>query len=361
MGIGTDVANGARICLHNKNHLMGTSSFKSKVQKYARMQAFILRKLSFGFFTGSKARLELQVAQPTAKKYFEKRHSGRIYQFAAIAIAALIFTSCQKEVNTPPPSASLTSVADTAAATASLRTMYWTVGGVKREATVYIPGTTGYHPIVFGFHGKGGSGAGFGPKYCYFEKNWANAIVVYPTALTINGVRRWQGKVGQTISGVQDMDIKFFDAMLSTFVNKYNGNTNQVFCHGWSSGAEFIYNVLWTKRGSKLKGISTAGAVLATTSGKSYLKAMQIAGTKDPVVNFTRQQSTSEAIRTLDKCAKTGSTWATGPYSTVATHFSSSISNPVVFLKYDGNHTYPDNVPPLIVKFFKEIVSNTIQ
>jgi len=334
---------------------MVTSSFKSKVHSYARTQTFFLRKISSGvrISKSSKTVLEFQVAQ---------RSAGRIYQFTVIAIAALILSSCQKEVNAPPPSATdTTSITSTETSSASAyKTMTWKIGNVTREATVYIPGTTGAHPIVFGFHGKGGSGAGFGPKYCYFEKNWSNAIVVYPTALTRNGVRKWQDKVGQTISGVQDMDIKFFDAMLSTFVNKYHASSTQVFCHGWSSGGEFIYNVLWNKRGTKLKGISAAGATLNSTSGKTYLKAMQIAGTHDPVISFTRQQSTSQAIRTLDKCAKTGSTWATGPYSTLATHYTSSISNPVVFLKYDGNHTYPDNVPPLIVKFFKAIVSNSI-
>ena len=261
-----------------------------------------------------------------------------------------------------PASAPSTSITSTETSSASAyKTMTWSIGGVTREATVYIPSTSGSHPIIFGFHGKGGSGAGFGPKYCYFEKNWSDAIVVYPTGLVVGGERRWQDKVGQTISGVQDMDIKFFDAMLSTFENKYNGSSSQVFCHGWSSGGEFIYNVLWAKRGTKLKGISAAGATLNSTSGKSYLKAMQIAGTHDPVISFTRQQSTSQSIRTLDKCAKTGNTWATGPNSTLATHYTSSVKDPVVFLKYDGNHTYPDNVPPLIVKFFKQIVTNSIQ
>ncbi len=289
---------------------------------------------------------------------FEKRSAARNYQFLAIIIAAVIFSSCQKEVNNPVPSTSITSTT-TSSATA-LKTMYWTVGGVIREAAVYIPSTTGYHPIVFGFHGSGGTGAGFGANFCYFEKNWSGAIVVYPTALTINGKRKWQSKVAQTISGVQDMDLKFFDAMLSTFVNKYHGNSTQVFCHGWSSGGTFIYNVLWTKRGTKLKGISAAGATLGTTSGKNALRAMQIAGKSDPVCSFSRQQSTSQAVRNLDKCSSTGSTWATGPYSTVATHYSSSINRPDIFLKYDGSHNYPDCVPPLIVKFFKEVVANTI-
>ncbi len=257
--------------------------------------------------------------KPTLKmSHLEKRSTVKIYQFLAIIIAAVIFSSCQKEVNNPVPGNSVTSSTTSSAVT--LKTMYWTVGGVTREATVYIPSTSGYHPIVFGFHGKGGTGAGFGSKYCYFEQN----------------------------------------CMLSTFVNKYNANTGQVFCHGWSSGGEFIYNVLWTARGTKLKAISAAGATLGTTSGKNVLRAMQVAGKSDPVVSFTRQQSTSQAICNLDKCSSTGSTWATGPYNTVATHYSSSINDPVVFLKYDGNHTYPDNVPPLIVKFFQEVAASTI-
>jgi poly(3-hydroxybutyrate) depolymerase len=238
--------------------------------------------------------------------------------------------------------------------------MYWTIEGVQREAAVYIPTTTGSHPVVFGFHGSGGTGPGFGSKYCYFEQNWSDAIVIYPTALVISGKRRWQEKVGQSISGVQDMDIKFFDAMLSTFVSKYHGDSSKVFCHGWSSGGMFIYNVLWTKRGSKLKGMSAAGACVNTTTGKNVMHDLQIAGTNDPVVSFTKQQSTSQAIRTLDKCSTTGTVWATGAYSLVATHYTSALNDPVVFLKYDGNHTYPDDVPPLIVKFFQQVAANTI-
>src|SRR5690349_6358310 len=104
---------------------MVRSDFTSKAQKYARIQASI---------------------------------TGRIYQLAIIAIAALIFSSCQKEVNTPAPSNTSITASNNASATASLQTMYWTVSGVQREATVYIPSTSGYHPIVFGFHGSGGTG-----------------------------------------------------------------------------------------------------------------------------------------------------------------------------------------------------------
>ena len=187
-----------------------------------------MKSFRVSYFQEFKTALEFQVAQPAVKMRFEKRAHWRNLSVCCIAIAALIFSSCQKEVNNPAPapSADVTSIesTDTSSATASLKTMYWTVGGVQRQATVYIPSTTGYHPIVFGFHGAGGSGFGFGPKYCYFEKNWPGAIVVYPTALVRGGERRWQRNVGQTISGVVDMDLKFFDAMLSTFVNKYHGN-----------------------------------------------------------------------------------------------------------------------------------------
>ncbi len=198
-------------------------SFKPQKHRLCALFRIPLKKIYFGFrfFTNGKTVFKFQLAQPLTKTHFGKRLGVGIYQFAVIAIAALIFSSCQKEVSNPAPSTSIAST-DASSATASLQTMYWTIGGVQREAKVYIPSTSGTHPIVFGFHGAGGSGAGFGPKYCYFEQNWPGAIVVYPTGLTIGGERRWQSKLGQTISGVVDMDLKFFDAMLSTFVNKYN-------------------------------------------------------------------------------------------------------------------------------------------
>ena len=131
--------------------------------------------------------------------------------------------------------------------------------------------------------------------------------------------------------------------------------------HGWSNGGMFVYNVLWAARGSKFAALCPAASLLSKASGKITIPVMHVGGTSDPVVDFTYQQKTVQTVRNLDLCSDNGTTWATGENGVLGTHYPSSISDPVLFLKYDGGHDYPSNIPPLIVKFFKQVAAGTIQ
>lgn len=238
--------------------------------------------------------------------------------------------------------------------------MKWTIEGVVREALVH-PSTSTSAPVIFAFHGKNGTDLGYADRF--FELLWPSAVVVYPQGLREgSNTSGWQKKLGEvnTYTGVKDQDLKFFDAMYSTLTNTYSINTAQVFVHGWSSGAEFNYNVLWSARSGKFAAMANAGAVLGTISGKTAKRDLHIAGKYDPVVNFSSQQKTAQSVRNLDQCSTSGTTWATGPNGLLATHYSSSLNSPVVFLQYDGDHTYPDEAIPLMVKFFKQTASNTL-
>jgi len=243
-----------------------------------------------------------------------------------------------------------------------LKKLTWTVGGISREALVHLPQGSGSAPVIFAFHGHGENAIGFAVKA--LEVQWPQALVVYPQGLPGNDNKPgWQTSVGEVNpkTGIKDQDLKFFDAMLTTFENNYNVNAQQVFAHGWSNGGMFIYNVLWAARGSKFAALCPAASLLSTTSGKITIPVMHVAGTADPVVGFTSQQKTVQAVRNLDRCSDNGTTWATGANGVLGTHYPSSISDPVLFLKYNGGHDYPSNVPPLIVKFFKQVVAGTIK
>src|SRR6266542_2194390 len=253
-----------------------------------------------------------------------------------------------------------TSRTDTTSITV-LKKMTWTIEGTTREALVHPSNRSGPAPVIFAFHGHGGSDLGFAAKV--FELEWPGAIVVYPLGLPTkshqdpNGTKSgWQNSVGEvnSFTGIKDQDLKFFDAMLSTFKKSYNADSSRIFVHGWSNGGEFVYNVLWAARGDKLAALSPAAAILGTTNGKKTLPVMHTAGTSDPLACFSYQQKTAQAVRTLDQCSTTGTTWTTGADGLLGTHYSSSITDPVIFLQYDGGHDYPSTVPPLIVKFFKQ-------
>src|ERR1044071_4508407 len=67
-------------------------------------------------------------------------------------------------------------------------TRTWTVNGVTREALVYAPASakTKPTPIVFAFHGHGGSMHNAARSFGYHDL-WPEAIVVYPQGLNTPG------------------------------------------------------------------------------------------------------------------------------------------------------------------------------
>lgn len=246
-----------------------------------------------------------------------------------------------------------------------LQKMTWIIEGVKREALVHIPAKDTVYPVLFAFHGHGGTHYGFARKS--FEYYWPNAIVVYPQGLRTKsegdpeGIQSgWQHSVGEVnpFTGIKDQDMKFFDAMLSTIENSYHVNHKHIFVHGWSNGGEFVYDALWAARGSKLAALCLAAATVDVTHGKRPLPVMHIVGTSDttnPFVNFDSSKKSIRAILSLDQCNADSTVWAQGEHGLLAMRYRSRTHNPVIFLQYDGYHRYPPTVPPLIVKFFKQV------
>jgi poly(3-hydroxybutyrate) depolymerase len=228
-------------------------------------------------------------------------------------------------------------------------------------------GGSGQVPIIFAFHGHGGTDFGFAEKG--FEFFWPEAIVVYPQGLitktpvdTNCKQSGWQTTVAEINcrNGQLDQDLKFFNAMLNRFINKYNVNPSLVFIHGWSNGADFVYNVLWAKRRNKLAALCPAGATLDTIVGKRPIPVMHVAGTEDIHVPFTDQTQTVQEVRTINKCTADSSVWATGTGGLLGTKYQSRINDNVILLQYDDGHGYPYTVPPLIVRFFKEVAADII-
>jgi poly(3-hydroxybutyrate) depolymerase len=244
-----------------------------------------------------------------------------------------------------------------------LEKLTWTVEGTTREALVHpSTGGSGAAPVIIAFHGHGGTDTGYAEKV--FELFWPEAIVVYPQGLdtktSVDSNCRepgWQDTVGEINckNGIEDQDLKFFDAMLPTFKEKYNANLSLVFVHGWSNGADFIYNVLWRARRDEIAALAPAGGNMDTTLGKQPIPVIAISGTLDDKIPFTEQQRDVQNVRILNQCSPDGTKWATGPNGLLATRYESPVKAPVVFLKYAGDHKYPYTVPPLIIKFFKEI------
>ena len=100
----------------------------------------------------------------------------------------------------------------------TLRT--WDIEGVKREALVAAPAkkTAGKVPLVFDFHGHGGT-AKHAARTHHFHETWPEAVVVYMQGLNTPGkLTDPDGKKSGWQSGPgdhKDRDLKFFESLAS--------------------------------------------------------------------------------------------------------------------------------------------------
>ena len=189
------------------------------------------------------------------------------------------------------------------------------VEGIAREALVYAPPSakTTRTPVVFGFHGHGGTAAA-GAREFAMNREWPEAISVYPQALNIPGrfidfegkQSRWQLRPGH----MGDRDLKFFDAILARLKQDYQVDEKRVYAVGNSSGGYFTY-LLWAQRGEVLAAVAPAASEAADNLPKLKPKpVLLLGGEKDQRVKFEWIRTTMDAVRKLNGCAAEGAPWA---------------------------------------------------
>lgn len=230
----------------------------------------------------------------------------------------------------------------------------WDVDGVRREAIVYAPSkpTAGKAPLVFDFHGHGGTARNAARVHRLHEA-WPEAVVVYIQGLNTPGklTDREGKKTGwQTGPGDQkDRDLKFFDAVLASVKKDYPIDESRVYATGHSNGGAFTY-LLWAKRGDTFAAFAPVAAAAGLYLAGAKPKPLFHAGSeKDPLVTFAMQRRTLDRVKTLNGCDGPGEDWAKG-----CRRYPSKTGTPVVVYLHDGGHKYPEAAPALIVMFFRE-------
>ncbi len=231
--------------------------------------------------------------------------------------------------------------------------MTWTVGELTREALVYLPSkkSDDAAPVVFGFHGHGGSSQNAARSFG-FEKLWPEAIVVYmqgiptPGRLTDPEGKRngWQSDAGDQ----GDRDLKFFDAVLATLREKYKVDDRRIYSSGHSNGGGFTY-LLWAKRPDVFAAVAPSAASSRRLLELTPKPAMHIAGRNDELVLFSWQELAIAAVKKVNGCSASGTEWAKD-----CMQYASDKDTPFIAFIHDGTHKYPAEAPPLIVRFFKE-------
>ena len=234
----------------------------------------------------------------------------------------------------------------------------WTVDGLAREALVYAPpaARTNPSPVVFAFHGHGGSMQNAARMFGFHEA-WPEAIVVYMQGLNTPGRLTdpegkkpgWQSRPGDQA----DRDLKFFDAVLASLKQDYRVDEKRIFATGHSNGGGFTY-LLWATRGDRFTAFAPSAAV-GTPDTIPSLKPkplMHVAGENDPLVKFEWQQKMMTAVRKVNQCGE-GKSWAGN-----CTIYESPAGAPVVTFIHPGTHAFPREAPALMVKFFKETATS---
>ncbi len=248
---------------------------------------------------------------------------------------------------------------------AAQTTMNWTVDGEQRKALVYAPAPTTSnikHPLVFGFHGHGGTMQG-ASQLMHIQTLWPAAIVVYP-----QGVNRpspvdpngnhpgWQVEANQANGNVGNKDLDYFDAMLATMHQKFNVDDERVYATGFSNGAIFSY-LLWAERGKVLAAIGECAGRLWDTEHLTQPRAfLAVAGTADTTDPFNLQKDSIEKAQQADNAPDPGQQCPVPGGSlpgTKCTFYPSTTQTPVKTIIHPEGHLYRSWVPVEIVKFFK--------
>jgi polyhydroxybutyrate depolymerase len=233
----------------------------------------------------------------------------------------------------------------------------WTINGVKREALIYVPANAKEKPtpVVFAFHGHGGSMNNAMRQFGYHTL-WPEAIIVYPQGLNTPGQLTdpegkkpgWQHAPGQ----LEDRDLKFFDAILASLQEDYKVDAKRVYSTGHSNGAGFTY-LLWATRGEKLAAVAPSAAVAAKLMPMLKPKpVLHVAGQNDPLVKFEWQKQTMEELRKINQCEPEGKPWDKGEKG--CTIYASKVNAPVITYIHPGTHQFLKEAPAVITKFFKE-------
>ncbi len=234
----------------------------------------------------------------------------------------------------------------------------WNVDGATREALVSVPDSakTNATPIVFAFHGHGGTAERVARAWDY-QQLWPQAIVVYMQGLNTPGQLTdpegdragWQAKVGDQ----NDRDLKFFDTVLASLEKEYHVDKNRIYATGHSNGGGFTY-LLWQARPNVFAAFAPSAAVsrplVVDNPGFVPKPVFVIAGEKDTLVKFAWQKRMIDALRKLNQCG-VGKAWDIDKRLTI---YPSSANAPVVTYIHSGGHIVPQDAPALVVKFFRE-------
>ena len=223
------------------------------------------------------------------------------------------------------------------------------VNGATRTYVLSVPSSydrNRAYPLLFGFHGLGGSGSQAQLYFGLTQATQGQAILVYPDA---TGSSKAWGISGSAATA----DLAFFDELVRTLQSSLCIDKNRIFAAGHSMGGYFS-NTLGCARGNVLRAIAPVaggGPYVGCDSGK--VAAWGMAARDDAVVSYTAGEGSRDHWLDANGCANT--TRAVGPSVCVAYDLCDA-QHPVHWcLENTGGHSWPSYGGQAIWSFFKAL------
>lgn len=226
------------------------------------------------------------------------------------------------------------------------------VGAQARTFELYLP--PGYdpdraYPLVFGFHGGGGTGAGSQGYWGLDQAVGSDAIVVYP-----DGLPEFEGGDTVWLLDPAGEGFVFFDDLLAHLEANLCVDRSRVFATGWSMGG-FMTNSLGCYRSDVLTAIaSVSGGVAGPKPPEppypecvAEIPAMVIHGASDSVIPAALGEEMRDVFVANNGCATTSAT--TSPAPCVAYDDCSSAT---LWCEFAGDHIWPDFAGAGVWAFF---------
>lgn len=219
--------------------------------------------------------------------------------------------------------------------------------------TAYDPNTP--LPLLFGFHGVGGTGAQTQTSFNLESSSTGagKAIFVYPDALpkqepNDGGVALdWVTPLGASNMGI---DFAFFEALVSAIESKYCVDTGRVFATGISAGGIFT-NFVGCWYGDILRAVapvasqkpwSTPHNSPANALCTGNVAAMVIHGTNDPYSDYTTNGlGTRDFWLAQNGCQTTNPTTDAVTPNACQDYPGCAAGQPVVMCSHDEGHAWP--------------------
>lgn len=225
------------------------------------------------------------------------------------------------------------------------------INGLERKALVMGPTVKSNKaiPLVFVFHGKGGT-AGHICKVTQFHQKWPEAVVVYPQGLfVVSGKKAGNGWKMADKDG-KSRELPFIDKLIDTLESMYNIDKERIYAIGHSNGGGMT-STLWRTRSNVFAayGISCAarGRIQTADLNREPKPVCFVCKEDDEMIKKEDMLTYIRKTVELNKCKKGK---RVGEYMTF---YQGKDGNDVMSYISPGSHKFDPNTVDMFVSFFK--------